>query len=133
MKTRFTWSKLVGYECSTKGDPRFSEFTAQMPDGRTIEQWYQCDIKGYDIGGTNWRLGKGQKPNFPYPDDHLWQMYLGLWRIWTIHNSTFVLELRSKAIENSGILRDRFANHTINQANALANILNQWFPIQEGE
>ena len=130
---QFDWSRIRGYECSTQGDARFSAFTAKMPDGRSIEHWYQCDIKGYDIGGTNWRLGKGQTAIFQYPDDHLWQMYLGLWRIWSIHNGELLLELRTKAIENQCVLRDRFATTPINQANALATILNQWFPIQEGE
>jgi hypothetical protein len=58
-----TWSrKPPGYEVSSIGDRRFSALFALMPDGRTIEQWYQCDIKGYDIGGRNWKLGNGQPP-----------------------------------------------------------------------
>lgn len=47
-----TWARFGGYDCSTKGDRRFSALVAKMPDGRTIEQWYQCDVKAYDIGGT---------------------------------------------------------------------------------
>ena len=54
-----TWSRFGGYECSSKGDARFSAFRARMPDGRSIEEWYQCDVKGYDPGGTAWRSGKG--------------------------------------------------------------------------
>ena len=49
----YTWSRRGGYECSSKGDKRFSAFTARLPDGRTIEEHYQCDIKSYEPGGTN--------------------------------------------------------------------------------
>ena len=35
------WSRKGGYECSSKGDKRFSALFAVMPDGRTIEQHYQ--------------------------------------------------------------------------------------------
>ena len=49
-----------GYEVSSKGDKRFSALYARMLDGRTIEEHYQCDVKGYDVGGTNWKLGKGK-------------------------------------------------------------------------
>ena len=58
----FTWNRYGGYECSSKGDSRFSAFNAIMPDGRTIEQHYQCGVKGYQPGGTNWKLGKGKPP-----------------------------------------------------------------------
>ena len=47
----FVWQRRGGYEVSSIGDKRFSAMYAVMPDGRTIEQWYQCDLKGYDIGG----------------------------------------------------------------------------------
>lgn len=115
-----------GYECSSKGDKRFSAFNAMMPDGRSIEHWYQCDIKGYDLGGTNWRLGKGKPPRFPYPSDHLWQMYLNLWRIWTIHNGGLVYKLKDLAAQHGNVLTDCFASTEINQARALATILNEW-------
>lgn len=124
--TEVTWQRRGGYECSSKGDVRFSAFNAMMPDGRTIEEWYQCDIKGYCIGGRNWRLGKGKPPVFPYPGDHLWQMYLSLWRIWTIHNGYLVQELKELAAKHGNVLSDCFASTEINQARALATILNEW-------
>ena len=125
-----TWNRKsspgYGYECSSKGDSRFSALHAKMPDGRTIEEWYQCDIKGYSIGGRNWRLGKGRPPVFPYPDDHLWQMYLSLWRIWAVHHGDLILELRDLAAKHGELLTDCFASTDINQARALATILNEW-------
>ena len=60
--SEFTWARHGGYEVSSRGDRRFSAFVARLPEGRTIEAVYQCDIKGYDPGGTNWRLGKGKPP-----------------------------------------------------------------------
>lgn len=67
-------------ECSSKGDKRFSAFYARLEDGRTIEQHYQCDIKGYDPGGTNWRLGKGKPPLTSWPYEAHFFLYLGLWK-----------------------------------------------------
>ena len=126
----FTWQRKhpSGYEVSSVGDKRFSAFYAKMPDGRSIEHWYQCDIKGYDIGGTNWKIGKGKPSGFNYPDDQQWLMYLSLWRLWTIHNSKLVNELYEN-ISGSDItvLTDCFANTDVNQARALAQILNEWF------
>ena len=41
----YKWARYGGYEVSSKGDKRFSAFNAYLPDGRSIEQVYQCDIK----------------------------------------------------------------------------------------
>lgn len=120
------WQRRNGYECSTKGDVRFSPFNALMPDGRSIEMWYQCDLKGYDIGGTNWKLGKGNPPIFPYPHDQLWEMYLNLWRVWAIHNSELLFELVELAKTKDNFLSDCFASTPINQARALTTIINDW-------
>lgn len=117
----FKWSRYGGYECSSRGDARFSAFNARMPDGRTIEQHYQCDVKGYQPGGTNWRLGKG-KP--PLRQVDLWGEYLALWRVWAEHNLPLMRELYTLA-KQSGVLSDRFATTHVNQAHALATILNE--------
>ena len=121
----FTWSRRGGYEVSTKGDKRFSALGAKMPDGRTIEQWYQCDVKGYDIGGTNWKLGKGKPPAYDLDPKTQWEMYLNLWRSWALHNVPTLLDLHEKA-KPFGVLSDCFAKSEINQARALAHILNEW-------
>lgn len=117
----------AGYEVSTKGDRRFSALTAKMPDGRTIEMWYQCDIKGYDIRGTNWRLGKGKPPLISFTKNQLYDMYLALWRLWAIQNVPLMQELKTLALAHEGVLTDQFATTHINQARALAQILNEWF------
>lgn len=120
------WTRNQGYECSSVGDKRFSAFAAKMPDGRSIEQWYQCDVKGYDVGGTNWRLGKGKPPKFAFSPDELWNLYLSLWRLWALRNVSLLLELKKLAEQNSNMLCDRFASTNVNQARALATILNEW-------
>ena len=121
----FTWSRCGGYEVSTKGDKRFSALVAKMPDGRTIEQWYQCDVKGHDIGGTNWKLGKGKPPAYDLDPKTQWEMYLNLWRFWALHNVPALLDLYEKA-KPFGVLSDCFASSEVNQAKALAHILNEW-------
>ena len=126
----YAWLRYGGYEVSSKGDARFSAFNAKLEDGRSIEEHYQCDIKGYDVGGRNWRLGKGKGP-MPMHDgriltrDELWQAYLELWRQWAKGNRYLMRELRKYAESNRGILSDRFATTDINQARALSQILNE--------
>lgn len=120
----FRWgSRTKGYEVSTKGDKRFSALVAKMPDGRSIEMHYQCDIKGYQPGGTDWRLGKGKPALDPSVD--LWTEYLNLWRTWAMLNPDQLEELRYKATEHGCALNDIFANSEINQARALCVILNE--------
>jgi hypothetical protein len=118
---KFTWSRFGGYEVSSKGDSRFSAFKATLADGRSIEQHYQCDVKGYDIGGTNWRLGKG---NPPLRSVNLLEEYVGLWRNWAMENM-YLMRILYKSASSSYILSDRFATTEVNQANALSTILNE--------
>lgn len=112
-------SRTKGYECSSKGDKRFSAFYAKLPNGRSIEDIYQTDVKGYG----SIEEGKGRPPL--NPDANCWEAYLGLWRIWAKHNSRLIEELRIKASEHNYTLNDIFANTEINQARALATILNE--------
>lgn len=122
MTPRFVWSRYTGYECSSRGDARFSAFQARLDDGRTIEEHYQCDVKGYDVGGTNWRLGKGKPPLRPLDEDALWEKYLNLWRQWADTHEDLLEEL---AFRSYGILSDQFATTPVNQAHALTVILNE--------
>lgn len=119
------WSRFGGYEVSSKGDRRFSAFYARMPDGRSIEEHYQCDVKGYDPGGRNWRLGKGKAPLGNFSGNTLWQAYLGLWKIWAQNHAAELEELRVLAGKHNNLLSDHFALTSINQAHALATILNE--------
>ncbi len=119
---RFQWARFGGFECSSKGDKRFSALYAKLPDGRTIEEHYQCDVKGYQPGGRDWRLGKGKPPLDPSTD--LWKEYLGLWQIWAAAHPELMDELRAQVSLKNYTLSDRFASTPISQARALAEILN---------
>ena len=123
-----TWTTRnnTGYEVSSIGDKRFSALYALMPDGRTIEMWYQCDVKGYEPGGRNWKLGKGKPPVNGISQNALWEMYLSLWRFWAIIHMDEMVALYYAASDAGGILKDSFAKTDINQARALATILNEW-------
>ena len=46
---KFSYARTANnsYEVSTAGDSRFSALNAKLKDGRTIEEAYQLDIKGY--------------------------------------------------------------------------------------
>ncbi|WP_211232682.1 DUF4326 domain-containing protein [Marinobacterium litorale] len=121
---KYGWDRKVGYQCSSKGDKRFSAYFARMPDGRTIEMHYQCDVKGYLPGGTNTTLGKGKPPLDPSKD--LYAEYLQLWKIWAANNPDLISELKEKADQHGRVLADFFATTPVNQARALAEILDTW-------
>lgn len=118
----YRFERRGGYEVSSKGDKRFSAFNAIMPDGRSIEHHYQCDIKGYDKGGTNWRLGKGKPPL--NKSKNLQQEYLKLWITWATNNKNLINELKTIVANHNNVLSDMFATTPINQAWALSEILN---------
>lgn len=121
---QYSWKRYGGYEVSTHGDKRFSALCALMPDGRSIEMHYQCDVKGYDKGGTNWRLGKGKPPLNPVSKEYLWDEYISLWWQWAEANPELINELKVHADKYNGVLSDKFATTPINQARALSTILN---------
>ena len=120
----YTWKRYGGYEVSSRGDKRFSAFNAIMPDGRSIECHYQCDIKGYDIGGRNWRLGKGKPPREKMSHEEIWQKYLKLWEVWASNNKELMQELKEVLVKYNNTLSDKFASTPVNQARALAEVLN---------
>lgn len=96
-----------------------------MPDGRTIEMHYQCDVKGYQPTGTNWRLGKSKPPLDPTID--IWKAYKGLWATWAKANPELMRELAVGASENDYYLSDVFASTPISQARALSELLNEGY------
>lgn len=120
----FGWAYRGGYECSSKGDRRFSAFHARLQDGRTIEEHYQCDVKGYDPGGIRWRRGKGKPALDPATD--VWAGYLALWRQWADRHPLEMELLATAALRDAdGRLSDTFAISPVNQAHALAVLLNE--------
>jgi len=118
------WARQAanGYEVSSAGDRRFSALNARLRDGRTIEEAYQLDVKGYrDKGATHWKAGKGRPPVNGKTPEQLYQEYRGLWDIWAGENPQLIDELA--AASQGRPLTDRFASTAVNQARALAEIL----------
>lgn len=124
MSQKFTWLKFSQephIECSSRGVKVLSALYAYMDDGRNIESHYQCDVKGYDVGGKNWRKGKGRPPKSHIPRDELYQKYKALWKEYL--PNTMLDELINQPVR---ILTDSFATSEINQAHAIADILNEY-------
>ncbi len=120
----FKWSRKEGYECSSIGDTMYSAFYAKI-DGKSIEEIYQCEIKGYKTV----KDGKGKPPLTKISHDDLWKAYLSLWQAWALEHEDDIYLLAILASDNQYTIRDSFANTDINQARALAYILNKLFSI----
>lgn len=121
MKKR--WSRFYpgGYEVSSKGDTRFSALFARLADGRTIEEAYQLDVKGFRAKTSNWRDAKGRPPINGLPREQLWDEYLNLWREWVKSNPELFSEI-VEIVRSGRILTDRFALSEVNQAHALSTL-----------
>ena len=117
------WARFApnGYECSSHGDKRFSALFAVLPDGRTIEEAYQLDIKGYRKITDDWRAAKGKPPLISITPNELFEKYCALWNEWAVENFELIFELEEKTREK--ILTDKFATTKINQAHALSLII----------
>lgn len=112
---------MQGYEVSSVGDRRFSALYARLKDGRTIEEAYQLDVKGYRQHGNDWRIGKGRRA---LRDIDLRAEYLALWRQWAQENPELIDDLRRRSAGRP--LTDRFARMGgISQAEALTTILEE--------
>lgn len=82
------------YECSSKGDKRFSAFYAKV-DGRTIEDRYQA-AKVFEDGSTglSWREAKGRKPiNL----EEINKLYKDLWRTYLKNNPHLIRGLKQQS------------------------------------
>lgn len=113
------------YEVSTAGDSRFSALRARLSDGRTIEEAYQLDVKGYRELGDDWRLGKGKPPRTKMSKNELRTAYQDLWRQWTKENPELFQELSTRVREGAR-LTDRFARPgSNNQADALMGLIRE--------
>lgn len=112
-----------GYEVSSHGDTRFSALFATLQDGRTIEEAYQLDVKGYRKVSSRWMDGKGKSALNGKSRAELWVEYLNLWRQWVHENPTALSDLRSAA--SGRVLTDKFATSDVNQAHALAALITE--------
>jgi len=121
----FKWAKTSknSYEVSSAGDKRFSALFAKLKDGRTIEEAYQLDIKGYRNKGNDWRLGKGRPPLVNISREQLWNEYKKLWEQYLNENPELEQDLLQKA--KGRVLTDKFASTDVSQARALAELLNE--------
>jgi hypothetical protein len=139
MMDQYTWCRRVNkgepyFEVSTAGDKRFSALNAKLQDGRTIEEAYQLDIKGYRTISQNWKDGKG-KPPLNYDaipqvsrsgsellHERLYDAYFLLWKKWAEENPELIQELSE--LSTGKTITDCFANTPVSQARALCDILN---------
>lgn len=127
-KGNFSISKN-GFEVSSKGNTlgkKFSAFNAKLKDGRSIEEHYQVDIKGY----SSIKEGKG-KPSKKTPNNKLWDSYLNLWRKWADTNPELMQQLREAVSKTGNSLKDSFAKTQNNQAKALATLLNEGYGLKK--
>ena len=123
----YKWKRRVKkgekyYEVSTKGDTRFSSLVAKLATGKTIEETYQLDVKGYGKFSTNWRIGKGRPAVNGRGPHVLWIEYKKLWVQWFKENPKWFKEILELAKNTT--LTDMFATSDINQAHAICDILN---------
>ncbi len=110
-----------GYECSSKGDKRFSALFARLEDGRTIEEAYQLDVKGYRHVVSHWTQAKGQPPLNGKTRLELLVDYIDLWDKWAMENPELITELEEASRDK--VLTDMFATSEVNQAHALSRII----------
>lgn len=129
----YTWSRYPkgqpNYEVSTKGDRRFSAFVAKLSDGRSIEEAYQLDVKGYRSQGNDWRLGKGNPPLRDITPEQLWSEYKALWRSFFDHRPDLFKEIATQAKDK--VITDMFAKTDISQARAICELLNEQYNSNE--
>lgn len=126
MVVRYEWSRTQGYEVSSLGDKRFSALFATLPDGKTIEGWYQGVVKGYDPYANNWRAGKGKPPLRKITREQQYMEYKCLWYSYFRFYPEYIEELKFNILPHFDYtLRDSFATSDINQARAIADILNR--------
>ena len=123
-------TKVKTFEVSTKGDDfgkQFSALNATFKEGpyagRTIEDVWQNEIK---------KSGKGKSPaqnSILFGKDYQVSKdeYQKLWQMWANENPELITKLKNKVDEGYSLV-DSFAgdpNKTVNQAEALTNIINK--------
>ena len=115
------------FETSTAGTPlgkQFSAMNARLADGRTIEEAYQLDVKGYrKQGGTSWKAGKGKPPLREMSRSQLYEEYKALWRQWYKENPKLVTQL--SAATGGKMITDKFAKTQVSQARVHSELLKE--------
>jgi hypothetical protein len=112
-------------EVSTQGDEfgsQFSAFNAKLKSGKTIEQAYQMDVKGYKSA----KEGKGNPPKTKMSKEKLYEEYKDLWRQWFRENPDKLTEMFVKG--QGKTLVDSFAKkdwHGVNPARAISDLMNE--------
>lgn len=150
----FAWARknADGYEVSSAAKTtlgkKFSALNAKLKDGKSIEEAYQLDVKGYrkvvndmlnkgeryykapngktyDLmdKAVYWMVGKGQKPINNLTQEESDKAYTNLWRQFAIENPEMIKQLIKEA--KNRILTDAFATTEINQAKALSEVINE--------
>ena len=121
----YKWARRVKkgepyYECSSKGDKRYSAIYAKL-DNRSIEEIYQLDIKGYRGKVNHWKEAKKKPPlNISYEEAYI--EYRELWIKYFNNNPNLYFEIREKA--KGKTITDMFGVTPINQARAICDVLN---------
>lgn len=116
------------YEVSTKGDTRYSALVASI-DGKTIEEIYQLDIKGYREISDDWKIGKGKPPMKDITIEEQYLEYKKLWSEYFIKNNDLYLEILEKAKNKT--ITDMFATSNINQARAICELCNEGLMVND--
>lgn len=98
---------------------------ARLPDGRTIEEAWQLDAKGYRQYTNNWKDAKGKPPLEGF--NPTYEQYKGFWVTWARANPELMRELAVKAKDHDLYLSDVFANTPVSQARALSELLNEGY------
>ena len=109
------------YEVSSVGDKRFSALYARLSDGRTIEEAYQLDIKGFRAITDNWRDAKGKPPNNNKSFEVIYKEYKKLWVQYLRENPSLYYELKART--SGKMITDCFSSTDVNQAKALYEII----------
>jgi FMN phosphatase YigB (HAD superfamily) len=109
------------YECSSKGDKRFSALYAKL-NGKSIEEIYQLDIKGYRGKVKHWKEAKGKSPFNGKSKEQLFKEYVELWKEYFRRYPELLEEIKEKAKDKT--ITDMFGVTSINQARAICYILN---------
>ena len=124
--SKYTWSRFGGYECSSKGDKRYSAFYARLNDGLSIEHHFQCFIKGY----PSIEEGKGNPPLREMLKEETYYLYKELWRKYLDSKPWLWTELKVNVEKCNNTVSDMFGTSEINQARALCDLLNERFDVE---